>query len=139
MGGLPISRVTPLDQLLPLSLGSSGRFSQYMSYEDSKDFLSNNCLIRTQYLHFNTRCREFFMNYRLQWHNTFWNEILLSELMLIKNESSDIAIYKGLSNDHIVYLNLFDDLLFCEKIWGFLLTKNRKIRLCLSCINIEYT
>ena len=59
--------------------------------------------------------------------------------MLIKNESSDIAIYKGLSNDHIVYLNLFDDLLFCEKIWGFLLTKNRKIRLCLSCINIEYT
>ena len=28
--------------------------SQYMSYEDSKDFLSNNCSIRTRYLHFNT-------------------------------------------------------------------------------------
>ena len=44
-GGLPISRVAPLDQLLPFSLGSS---------EDSKDFLSNNCSIRTRYLHFNT-------------------------------------------------------------------------------------
>ena len=53
-GGLPISRVAPLDQLLPLSLGSSGWFSQYMSYEDSKDFLSNNCSIRTRYLNLNT-------------------------------------------------------------------------------------
>ena len=50
-GGLPISRVAPLDQLLPLSLGSSGWFSQYMPYEDSKDFLSNNCSIRTRYLY----------------------------------------------------------------------------------------
>jgi len=41
-GGLPISRVAPLDQLLPLS------------YEDINDFLSNNCSIRTRYLHFNT-------------------------------------------------------------------------------------
>ena len=53
-GGLPISRVAPLDQLLPLSLGSSGWFSQYMSYEDSKDFRSNNCSKRMRYLHFNT-------------------------------------------------------------------------------------
>jgi len=28
--------------------------------------------------HFHMRCRDFFMNYRLQWHYTFWNEILLS-------------------------------------------------------------
>ena len=35
---LPISWVAPLDQLLPLSLGSSGWYSQYMSYEDSKDY-----------------------------------------------------------------------------------------------------
>jgi len=54
LGGLPISRVAPLDQLLPLSLGSSGWFSQCMFYEDSKDFLSNNCSIRTRNLHFNT-------------------------------------------------------------------------------------
>jgi len=39
--------------------------------------------------HFHMRRREFFMNYRLQWH-----EILLSELIRIKNESSDIIIYK---------------------------------------------
>ena len=44
-GPLPISRVAPLDQLLPLSVGSSGWFSQYMSYEDSNDFLSDNCSI----------------------------------------------------------------------------------------------
>ena len=34
-GPLLKSRVTPLDRLLPLSLGSSGWFSQYMSYEDT--------------------------------------------------------------------------------------------------------
>ena len=47
--------------------------------------------------HFHMRHRESFLNYRLQWHNPFWNEILLSELMLIKNESSDIVIYKAVS------------------------------------------
>ena len=47
--------------------------------------------------HYHMRRREFFMNYRLQWHNTFWIEILLSELMLIKNESSDIDKYKAVS------------------------------------------
>ena len=47
--------------------------------------------------HFHMRRREFVMNYRLQWHNTFWIEILLSELMLIKNESSDIDKYKAVS------------------------------------------
>ena len=35
MGGLPISWVAPLYHLLHLSLGSSGWFSQCMSYEDS--------------------------------------------------------------------------------------------------------
>ena len=44
----------PIDRLLPLSLGSSGLFSQYMSCEDNKDFLSNKCSMRTRYLHFNT-------------------------------------------------------------------------------------
>ena len=45
----------------------------------------------------------------------------------------------SLSNDRIVYLNLFDHVLFCGKIRGFLLTKSRKNRLCFSCDSIEYT
>ena len=47
-GPLPISWVAPLDRLLLLSLGSSVWFSQYMSYEDSKDFLSDKSPIWTQ-------------------------------------------------------------------------------------------
>ena len=47
-GPLPISRVASLDQLLPLSLGSSSWFS----YEDRNDFLSNKCSILTRFLHF---------------------------------------------------------------------------------------
>jgi len=56
MGDYRYQKLHPLILLLPLSLGSSGWFSQYLSYEyeDSKDFLSNNCLIWTRYLHFNT-------------------------------------------------------------------------------------
>ena len=45
----------------------------------------------------------------------------------------------GFSNDHIVYLNLLDHVLYCGKIWGFLSTKNRNNRLCFSCDSIEYT
>ena len=79
---------------------------------------------------------------KLRWHNTFWNEILLSELMLINNlMHSLILLYtklSGLSNDRSYYLNFLDRMLFCRKIWGFLLTKNRKNPLCFSCDNIEY-
>ena len=32
---------------------------------------------------------------KLQWHYTFWNEILLSELMLINNAFADSVIYKA--------------------------------------------
>jgi len=36
----------------------------------------------------------------------------------------------GLRNDRSYYLNLFDHVLFCDKIRGFLL--------CFSCDNIKY-
>ena len=43
--------------------------------------------------HFHMRRKEAFLWTKFQWHKTFWNEILLFEL--IKNASADIVTYKA--------------------------------------------
>ena len=77
-----------------------------------KDFLSNNWSIRTRYLHF----------------NTIFPKPTVIQLLNI-----------WFSRKTALFISIFSITCFFAGIWGFLLTKNRKNRLCFSCDSIEYT
>ena len=67
---------------------------------------------------------------KLQWHNTFWNEILLSELMLINNAFAGSVIYKAVRFRPRAFLP--------ENMRILVNEKKRKNPLFISCDNIEY-
>ena len=85
--------------------------------------------------------------FRMRRKETFY-EIIFSDIIRFEMSSCWLKVHplillytklSGLSNDRSNYLNFFDHVFSCGKIWRFLLTNNRKNAFCFSCVNIEYT
>ena len=104
MGHYRYHELRPMTSYFPLSLGSFGWFSKYMSYEDWKDFVSNKCSIWTRYLHFNTIS---FPNQ--QWYNKSTYDLverLLSPLSFYRRYLKFKERYLDMSKFRMIFNNL---------------------------------